>query len=388
MMAEERKVDFLDYLILLLKKKKFLFIYFISIIIVAYGVIYFFVAEQFEATAVILSPEGDQLNSLSSLMKSFSGAPLSLSSINKKSSTDIYNTLIYSRTNLNKIITKFDLLKDYKEKSLEEGRKILSKKILAEENDNSAYSITVRANTAQKSAEIANFIVDDLNKSLINLNIEKSRNNRIFLADRLFEIKRDLRYSEDSLRKFEELKGIVEIENQTKATVETYAKLESDLFAKEIESNILLKLYGENSPNVSSTNIVVEEFKNKIGKMKSGKDDNSLLLLPKNLPAEGMEYLRLLRNIKVNDKLLEFIIPLFEQAKFDEQKETPVFQVIDYASPPEKRAYPHRTITAIIIGFGFLFLAFLFILIKDIILNSNNPKIIDLKREFKLFKST
>jgi tyrosine-protein kinase Etk/Wzc len=387
-MAEERKVDFLDYLILLLKKKKFLLIYFISIIIVSYGAIYFFIAEQFEATAVILSPEGDQLNSLSSLMKSFSGAPLSLSSINKKSSTDIYNTLIYSRTNLNKIITKFDLLKDYKEKSMDEGRKILSKKILAEENDNSAYSITVRANTAQKSAEIANFIVDDLNKSLINLNIEKSRNNRIFLAERVSEIKQDLKSSEDSLKNFEERKGIVEIENQTKATVETYAKLESDLFSKEIESNILLKLYGENSPNVNSTKIAVEEFKSKLGKMKSGKDDSSLLLLPQNLPAEGMEYLRLLRNIKVNDKLLEFIIPLYEQAKFDEIKETPVFQVIDYASPPEKRAYPHRTVTALIIGLGFLFLAFLFILIKSIILNSNNPKIIDLKREFKLFKST
>jgi tyrosine-protein kinase Etk/Wzc len=387
-MAEERKVDFLDYLIILLKKKKFFLFYFISIIIIAYGAIYFFVAEQYEATAVILSPDGDQLNSLSSLMKSFSGAPLSLSSINKKSTTDIYNTLIYSRTNLNNIITKFDLLKDYKEKSWEEGRKILSKKIFADENDNNAYTITVRANTPQKSAEIANFIVDALNKSLINLNIEKSRNNRIFLAERLFDIKNELRFSEDSLRKFEEKKGIVEIENQTKATVETYAKLESDLFTKEIESNILLKLYGESSPNVNSSRIAVEEFKNKIGKMKSGGNDNSLLLQPQDLPSEGMEYLRLLRNIKINDKLLEFIIPLFEQAKFDEQKETPIFQVIDFASPPEKRSYPHRAISAFIIGLIFLFPAFLFILFKEIISNSNNPKIIDLKKEFKLFKST
>ena len=120
-------------------------------------------------------------------MKSFSGAPLSLSSINKKSTTDIYNILIYSRTNLNNIITKFDLIKDYNEKSWENCRKILSKKIFAEENDNNAYNITVRANTPQKSAEIANFIVDALNKSLINLNIEKSRNNRIFLAERVFQ---------------------------------------------------------------------------------------------------------------------------------------------------------------------------------------------------------
>ena len=190
------------------------------------------------------------------------------------------------------------------------------------------------------------------------------------------------------MRKFEEKKGIVEIENQTKATVETYAKLESDLFAKEIESNILMKLYGESSPNVNSSRIAVEEFKNQIGKMKSGNIDNSLLLQPQDLPREGMEYLRLLRNIKINDKILEFIIPLFEQAKFDEQKETPVFQVIDYASPPEKRSYPHRTLTAFIIGLIFLFLAFLFILIKEVISNSINPKIIDLKKEIKLFKST
>src|ERR1017187_2589370 len=200
-MAEERKVDFLDYIILILKKKKFLLIYFFSIVIVSYAAIYFFVEEQFDSTAVILAPEGDQLTGLSSFVKGLSGTPLSLSNINKKSSTDIYNTIIYSRNNLNNIINKFNLLADYKEKSWDDARKILSKNIFAIENDNSAYTITVRANSPKKSADMTNFIVDELNKTLINLNVEKSRNNRIFLGKLPNQIKAEEKIPEDLIPK-------------------------------------------------------------------------------------------------------------------------------------------------------------------------------------------
>jgi uncharacterized protein involved in exopolysaccharide biosynthesis len=387
-MAEERKVDLFDYLILILKKKKFLLIYFFSIIIISYGAIYFFVEEQYDSTAVILSPEGDQLNGLSSFVKGLSGTPLSLSNINKKSSTDIYNTIIYSRNNLNKIINKFNLLADYKEKSWDDARKILSKKIFAIEDDNNAYTITVRANTPQKSAEITNFIVDELNKTLISLNIEKSRNNRIFLGERLSQIKTDLKLSEDSLRKFEEKNGILEVGSQTKATIETYAKLESELAAKQVESSIMQKLYGTDASNVRNIKVETEVFQEKLNKMKSGKDGSSLLLTLQNIPSQSTALYRLYRNVEINSKLLEFLIPLHEQAKFDEQKEIPIFQIIDYANPPEKRSYPHRTITSLIIGIGFLFLAILYILIKRILGNSTNPKMNDLKKEFKLFKAT
>jgi tyrosine-protein kinase Etk/Wzc len=387
-MIEERKVDFLDYIILVLKKKKFLLIYFLSIFIISYGAIYLFVGEQFDSTAVILSPEGDQLGSLTSFMKGLSGTPLSLSNINKKSSTDIYNTIIYSRNNLNKIINKFNLLADYKEKSWDEARKILSKKISAVEDDNNAYNITVRANSPQKSANITNFIVNELNTSLINLNIEKSKNNRIFLGERLAQIRNDLRLSEDSLQKFGEKKRIFEVENQTKASIETYAKLESDLVSKEIEANILKKIYGENSPNITNAKIAVEEFRSKLNKLKSGGEGSSLLILPQNIPSAGVEYMRLYRNVGINTRLLEFLIPLHEQAKFDEQKEIPIFQVIDYANSPEKRAYPHRIVTSLIIAIGFLFFAILFILIRGIFENSNNRKLNEIKKEFKLFKAT
>ena len=386
-MAEERKVDFLDYIILILKKKKFLLIYFFSIVIVSYAAIYFFVEEQFDSTALILAPEGDQLTGLSSFVKGLSGTPLSLSNINKKSSTDIYNTIIYSRNNLNNIINKFNLLADYKEKSWDDARKILSKNIFAIENDNSAYTITVRANSPKKSADMTNFIVDELNKTLINLNVEKSRNNRIFLGDRLSQIKSDLKLSEDSLRKFEDKNKILELGSQTKATIETYAKMESELAEKQVESSIMQKLYGTDAPNARNIKVEAEVFQDKLNKMKTGKDGSSLLLTLQNIPLQTTALYRLLRNVEINSKLLEFLVPLHEQAKFDEQKEMPIFQVIDYANPPEKRAYPHRTIASLVIGLGFSFLAILFILIKGIFGSSTNPKMNDLKKEFKLFKS-
>ena len=84
--------------------------------------------------------------------------------------------------------------------------------------------------------------------------------------------------------------------------------------------------------------------------------------------------------------MLEFIIPLYEQAKFDEQKEVPILQVIDYGVPPEKKSYPSRVLFSLIITFASLLIVFLIILIREILQNSDNPKIAMLRKEMRLIK--
>ncbi len=62
---------------------------------------------------------------------------------------------------------------------------------------------------------------------------------------------------------------------------------------------------------------------------------------------------------------LEFELPLYEQAKFQEQKNVPILQVIDYAVPHKRRSYPKRILTAGIITIGILLIAFIFVYIKE-----------------------
>ena len=81
-MAEYRGLDILDYLVIITKWKKKLFVLAIFTMVIAYLTIYFFVDEQFESTALVITSENSSSSGLGSLMKSFSNLPISISGIN------------------------------------------------------------------------------------------------------------------------------------------------------------------------------------------------------------------------------------------------------------------------------------------------------------------
>ncbi|MEM2265158.1 MAG: hypothetical protein QXX03_08250, partial [Nitrososphaerota archaeon] len=105
---------------------------------------------------------------------------------------------------------------------------------------------------------------------------------------------------------------------------------------------------GDDASEVRAVKIQIEEMKKRLNQMKEGnerlKNEMTLFVPFKNMPELGLQYLRLYREYEIQNKLLEFIVPLYEQAKIEEQKNIPVVQVLDYAVPPEKKARPFRTL--------------------------------------------
>lgn len=374
-MVEKRGLDFLDYLVIITKWKKFLIALSICVLLFSYLGIYFFVDEQYDSKALIVAAEDEQAGMISSLMKSISDLPVSIPGISKGASTDIFTTLIYSRSNLEKIITKFGLFEEYGQDTMEETIEQLSDNIEADETKEGAYEIVVRASSPQKSADIVNYIVDELNTTMLELNVAKSKDNRIFLEKRYFEIKENLRLAEDSLVFYQDESGILLAEDQAKASIDVYSKLEAELAVKQVELAVLQKLYGSEYPQTVSANIAYQEYKDKLENIKSGKDKVGLILSLNKLPEKSMTYLRHFRDVEIYSKMLEFMIPLYEQSRFQEQKDIPVIQIIDRGVPAEKKAYPPRALFSLlftsIIVFGFLFI----IITREILNNSDNPKV-------------
>ena len=386
-MAKERNFDFLDYLILLVKNKKSLLILTFITIILSYGAIYLFVGEKFDSTAIIVPSDQDQLGGFSSLLKSFSSLPVGLGNPGKGTSVDFYITLIYSRSNLEKVAKEFNLIKVYNLKSMEKTLKQLSKNIFAEETKEGAFEITVRADDPNSAAKMTNFIVDELNKRVIDLNVRKSHENKMFLEERQNEIRKNLRIAEDSLKLFQETTRFFEPGGQIKATIEAYSKLESDLATKQIEFSVMEKIMGENSPAVKNAKIALNELSDKIIYIKEGKEKGSLILPIANLPKEATSYYRYYREVEILNKMLEFVVPLYEQAKFEEQKDIPILQIIDYATPPEKRAFPQRIVLSLLITMIIMFLYLIFLLLKEVLSQTENPKLLLIKREIFKFSS-
>jgi tyrosine-protein kinase Etk/Wzc len=375
-MTDYRGFDILDYLVLIVKWRKLLLsVAFISLIL-SYLAVYFFIDERYDSSSLIIPAENSDLTGISSLMKSFSNLPISIPGISgSESTTDIYTTIIYSRTSIVDLINKFDLSSEYQNKYFDETIKAVRKDISADETDKGAYEITVRASSPNKAASMVNYIVDKLNKTLIQLNTLKAKENRIFLENRYSEIKNNLVKSEDSLVNFQKKSGLIFAEEQAKTSVEAYTKLESEVTTKQIELSIMTKIFGANSPLTQEAKIAADEYKDKFENLKRGKESSELLLPIDNLPLKAMNYLRYFSEVEINKKLMEFIIPLYEQSKFEEQKSIPYIQIIDRGVAPSKKSYPPRILFSIIITF-FIFLLILIILImKEKIKNSENDNV-------------
>lgn len=369
-MAEDKKIDLLDYFVILVKWKKFLIALLIPFMIVTYLGIYFLIEEQFDSTALLVPAEDASLGGIAGLIGGL-GANLPFD-IGAGSSPEMnmYNTIIYSRTNLQRIIDEFDLLKVYELSPEIKGYKEIALKALAgsieaSETEFSAYEIKVRANSPQLAADITNYIVLLLNEKLIQLRTEKSKNNRIFLEDRVAEIRSNLTHSEDSLMQYQEQSGIIAAEDQVRGLIETYTTLETELITKQIEKSIIEKLRGKNSPQFETVNMEVIEYEHRLEEMKRKGGPSGLIPALNSLPERVINYFRLLREVEINSAILEFILPLYEQAKIEEKKDIPTLQVIDDAIPPAKKSFPPRTILTLLITFSAFIITFIFILMKE-----------------------
>ncbi len=380
-MAEDRSWQFLDYLIFIAKRKNFLIFLAMSVMILSYTGIYFFIDEEFEATATVIPSETKGMAGMSSLFKNLSSLPFGLGGSTSQTEMDLYTAFVFSRTTMEKVIRKFDLLKDYDvDTSMEKGVKTLREKVSINDEEKVSYSISVRAKSPQKAADITNYIVELLNESIIDLNVKKSKDNRLFLEGRYNEIRESLKLAEDSLLVFQKNTGVFEAEQQVKASIEAFAGLDADLARKQTELEVIRKISGKESVAARDLETAVTALEEKIRTIKKGKTSESVLLAFGGIPDKAMEYFRLFRNVKIMTAMLEFVLPLYEQARFEEQKDTPIFQVLDNATPPEKRIYPKRVIMAAGITAFVLFSIVLWLMISEMFARSSNAKVVELKQ--------
>jgi len=78
----------------------------------------------------------------------------------------------------------------------------------------------------------------------------------------------------------------------------------------------------------------------------------------------GVGYLRLYREVEIQSKLLELMLPVYEQAKFEEKKEKPSVLVLDIAVPAERKSWPKRLLIVFLSGSSAFLLSFFYVIAK------------------------
>ncbi|NLT52429.1 MAG: hypothetical protein GXX85_16125 [Ignavibacteria bacterium] len=386
------KRKFTDYLSIIFKWKKFIIINLIVVSVIA-TIISFILPQKYKANTIIMVTEnnnsmgalGGMLNNVGSIL----GGALSG---NTGTPMDKIFGYLDSRKILMKVIKKFNLVEYYEIKNFKRDKtlKRFKEDISFELTENGFIDISVINKDPRMSAEIANYFVEILDSLNFEFSLAYAKSYREFIEKRYEENLNDLANAENDMEKFQEDTGIYSVPDQLKIAFEAIARMESELALKEMERDYIAKTDGTQSSRYFLTQNQVELIKEKLASMKKdGSVANKSItdLSFEKLPLRQKQYLRLYRQIEVQSKLLEFILPMYEQAVMEEQKNIPTIVVLDRAIIPQLKDSPKK---AFIILTAFSLTLFTLIIIvfqgEAIISSTNSLNIIEIK-EKKFFSA-
>jgi len=365
--------SFVEFLTVTMKYRWFLFwfVFVITVCTTFYAVV---IADKWYKATTSVFPANKTdllggLGGLSSLVNGFSSSK-GLSALTGNPELDKYMAILKSSRLTDNVIKKYNYRKLYdfdKDAYYEKVKEAFESNVEIEIQDEGNLTLTFYDTEPKRAAEVANYMISLLNKISIEMNVKDAKFNREFIEKRYDQNLADINRLETEMQQFQGKYGIISVPAQLEQTVKTMAKIYSQLAQKEIEYNIIKNKYGMEYPLTKITKIEVDAISQKIKKLNAGQDDSQKdvkLLLPfKEAPALGNKYLKIYRNLEIQYKILEFITPVYEQAKVEEVRNTPSVSVLDRATVPERKAKPKGSLYALlsfvisaIIGFVFVFI--------------------------------
>jgi tyrosine-protein kinase Etk/Wzc len=368
----------MEYLNVIYPWRKFIVIGTLFATLVA-TVVSFLLPEWYKSSATILVPPQSDLVGLTRLLGGATGFGSNLGSAaesvfgKSKSADDIdrYEAIFDSRRLRLAVIEKFDLIKQYEfdspstkepiKKTLEE----LDKNLIFKNNRNNTVTITAYfKGDSVKAAEMVNYVIaliDSINRELAT---ENARYQRKFIERRYAEAQAELKAAEERLNAFQKTYRVGEVREQVKASLEASAQIEALAVQSEVEYNVLRKSLGDSHPEVLQARDKAAELRRQAKKFEFGGLSSDLIIPLAKMPDLGMEYLRLYREVLLQTKIVEFLVPQYEQAKLQEARDTPTLLVLDRGYVPEWKDKPKRLLIILVGFFVGLFLSLSLVILQ------------------------
>jgi capsule polysaccharide export protein KpsE/RkpR len=322
-------------------------------------IIAFLAPKRFESTTRLMPP--DQMNSGAAMLAaaaSRAGSTLgSLGGIGGdllgvKSSGALFVGIVQSRTVQDDLIGKFSLQRVYGDRYRQDARKDLEKNTdVSEDRKSGIITIRVTDKDPKRAAAIAQEYVAELNQVVTLLNTSSAHRERVFLEERLLQVKQDLESAENEFSEFASQNTAIDIPSQGKAMIEAAATLEGQWIAAQTEMESLKQIYADSNVRVRATQARVGELRRQLEKLggkydggsaPSGQDSQTMYPSIRKLPLLGVNYADLFRKTKIQEAIYETLTQEFELAKVQEAKETPSVKILDPPDVPEKKSFPPR----------------------------------------------
>ena len=193
------------------------------------------------------------------------------------------------------------------------------------------------------------FAVQRLRAKMHALTIERVRRRKIFLDERLGEVRQDRTEAQDALTEFQQEFGVINLAAQSESAIQNVTALKTELYRKQVELHSQIELLGENTAAVVRLRSAVDQLRTLIREIEHGFvefQDSSIPL--QELPALGVRYLDLATELSVHDTIYAFLRSQYESTRIEENAKESAFQIVEEVEVPLRKSRPSRALICII----------------------------------------
>ena len=349
------EISLLDLLIVLAERQRIIFAI-TAIFALGAMLVSLLLPPRYTATVTLLPPQ--QGSSMGAALASHLGdlggmAALAGGSLGLKNPNDMYVAMFKSRTVEDAMVQHFGLMQEYHAKYPSDARKAFEGSAIVDGGGKDGLiRISVEDRDPKRAADIANGYIDQFRLQSQHLAITEASQRRLFFEQQLEQAKENLANAEEAMKQTEQKTGVIQLDSQARALIESASSLRAQVAAKEVQiQGMRTYATGENSQIVQAQQ-ELDSMRAQLAKLGGSSADSASggFIVPKGqVPQAGLEYIRKLRDVKYNETIFDILARQFEAAKIDEAKQGALIQVLDPAVPPDRKSFPKRGLIVLVV---------------------------------------
>jgi capsule polysaccharide export protein KpsE/RkpR len=282
--------------------------------------------------------------------------------------TSLFIALLRSGSISGDLIDRFDLQHVYNKRYRVDTAKYLARRTeISDDKKSGVITITVTDTDPTRARDIAQGYLDELNRLVTRTNTSSAHQERLFIEKRLVGVQQDLEKAQEQLSDFSSTHATVDIKEQSRAMVDSAARVEGELIAEKTSLDSLRQVYGDGNIRMRAAQARIASLQAEITKLggssmalpanegdsgagtSSGSNNDELYPALRQLPRLAVPYANLYREVQVQETVYELLTRQFEMARIQEAKDVPVVSVIDAPGIPEKKSFPPRTLIVLLV---------------------------------------
>ncbi len=369
---QEHALKLLDLLLIFARRKRLIAGVTVGAAIAA-AAVSLLLPNWYTATTTILPPQQNvsltaslvgQLGGLSPLTSAGTAAQ----SLGLKNPNEIYVSMLRSRTVADAMIQRFDLMKVYRARTMPDARKELQKASGMDlSSRDSTITIAVEDRDRKRAAEMANAYVEELRAVTQIHAVSEAAQRRMFFERQMAQAKNNLASAEQALKETQQKTGLIQLNDQSRAIIESVVKLRAEIAAKEVQVQVLRSGATERNPDLIRLEQELAGMRTQLASVErqSGGGGGDIQVATGKVPEAGLEYARRVRDVKYYETVFELLAKQYEAAQLDESRTSAVIEVLDPATSPDKKSSPKRAVIVLVSAFMALFACCAYVLFED-----------------------